>query len=456
MKQIDISKRLVEFKHHLDKQRRVIFSAKFGDGKSTFLKMFQKQYKDDYLCITLHPINYSVAQNEDVFEYIKRDIILELNEVMPYVDNDLDELFEWDKITLADLGGLIDFLESFIPGCKAISGLVKTFNKLAEKNETLAENMVKYDATFRVQRGGIYERNAFTEFINTYIQYVRKKCERKIVLVIEDLDRIDPGHLFRILNVLGAHIDENAATNKFGFDNIVLVMDYDTTRYIFHHYYGQQANYEGYMCKFMSSYVFYYSILEYARELLYERLRTKISSDEVNEMLKAILKQGDVHYSFGELIHNLSVRQIACILDCVDTHLNNVAKLAGGKIIPRDQPIVYLILAVKISGEPYTDIQLRDCLSGYLSLSYWNLLGDFMLTNPNLLGGVFKYYSSVFGIVVQHKSNGFATCSFKQTGNGVVRDFDIREYANNAFEAVSELINSNKYVIQTLHEEASV
>ena len=53
------------------------------------------------------------------------------------------------------------------------------------------------------------------------------------------MDRIDPGHLFRILNVLGAHIDTNKDENKFGFENIVVVLDYITTEHIFHHFYGQ-------------------------------------------------------------------------------------------------------------------------------------------------------------------------------------------------------------------------
>lgn len=54
----------------------------------------------------------------------------------------------------------------------------------------------------------------------------------KSVLIIEDLDRIDPTHLFRIMNVLSSQVDnpyysEVPNSNKFGFDKIILGMDYE-------------------------------------------------------------------------------------------------------------------------------------------------------------------------------------------------------------------------------------
>lgn len=66
------------------------------------------------------------------------------------------------------------------------------------------------------------------------------------MLVVEDLDRIDPAHLFRILNVFSAHIDycykygnkaeDSIAGNKFGLDNIVLVCDFSNIRKLFRHF----------------------------------------------------------------------------------------------------------------------------------------------------------------------------------------------------------------------------
>lgn len=64
-----------------ENESRIIFFAKFGDGKSYFLNEFMKSYdenKNDCYFITLHPVNYVVEENRDVIEYIKRDILFQL------------------------------------------------------------------------------------------------------------------------------------------------------------------------------------------------------------------------------------------------------------------------------------------------------------------------------------------------------------------------------------------
>ena len=78
MTAIDITSELERFETHLENNPRTIFSAKFGDGKTNFLKEYIERHKEDTVFIVLHPINYSVATNEDVFEYIKRDVLVEL------------------------------------------------------------------------------------------------------------------------------------------------------------------------------------------------------------------------------------------------------------------------------------------------------------------------------------------------------------------------------------------
>ena len=78
MNTIDISKNAQDFKLVFENESRIIFSAKFGDGKFYFLDEFMKSYDEkgnDYYFITLHPVNYVVEGNRDVMEYIKRDIL---------------------------------------------------------------------------------------------------------------------------------------------------------------------------------------------------------------------------------------------------------------------------------------------------------------------------------------------------------------------------------------------
>ena len=89
------------------------------------------------------------------------------------------------------------------------------------------------------------------------------------MLVVEDLDRIDPAHLFRILNIFSAHIDYcykyghkaevSIAGNKFGLDNIVLVCDFSNIRKLFRHFYGGSTDFKGYIGKFLSSAPYTYS-----------------------------------------------------------------------------------------------------------------------------------------------------------------------------------------------------
>ena len=44
MDTIDISQNIQDFKQVFENESRIIFSAKFGDGKSYFLKKFMESY----------------------------------------------------------------------------------------------------------------------------------------------------------------------------------------------------------------------------------------------------------------------------------------------------------------------------------------------------------------------------------------------------------------------------
>lgn len=95
--EISISKETERFADFLKQKdnENIIFSGAFGIGKSYFLNNFFNQHKDKYTGIYLTPINYSVANNEDIFEYIKVDILMQLLEKVPYD-------FEKQKISLSN------------------------------------------------------------------------------------------------------------------------------------------------------------------------------------------------------------------------------------------------------------------------------------------------------------------------------------------------------------------
>lgn len=275
LKEIDLREKIADFSQYLATTDRIILSAKFGDGKTYFLNQLRQNedLNKDFKFFTIYPVNYSVAKNEDVFEYIKRDIILQLNKEGLLDKIDIDAVFD-SLVSFDDVRAVVSFLLSFVAGGAFYD---KIFNKFWEKKKEYEEKKHtadKYLSSFTQKQGCIYEEDGYTLLVRNAIKWMKEDHAmngpewkgKKAVLIIEDLDRLDPKHLFRILNVLSAHIDDttpDTVTNKFGFSNIVLVMDYETTKFIFHHFYGQEACYEGYMSKFLSREPFRYSIRPY-------------------------------------------------------------------------------------------------------------------------------------------------------------------------------------------------
>ena len=75
---IPIDSEIATFSDYLNNNCRGILSARFGDGKSFFLNKVKEQLSDKYFFLTIYPVNYQVAENKDIFEYIKRDILLQI------------------------------------------------------------------------------------------------------------------------------------------------------------------------------------------------------------------------------------------------------------------------------------------------------------------------------------------------------------------------------------------
>jgi hypothetical protein len=235
------------------------------------------------------------------------------------------------------------------------------FRFLEKVNNEYSVN--KFFERFKEKPGSLFEMDQFTVAIQHTIQQIQKgglKC----ILIIEDLDRIDPEHLFRILNVLGAHVDEDKNTNKFGFDNIVAVLDYDTTRHIFHHFYGEKANYEGYMTKFMSHNPFYYSITYEARNYLLQLLRERCGlTDEFFTDSFLIEEKNTVqNISINYKINCSTIREIEQILMNIESQYNvEDFVLADGRRFKSDVTIV-LFLAVLVR------MKVKIKLSGLINL----------------------------------------------------------------------------------------
>ena len=113
----ELKSKLFDFKNHLEHADRMILSAKFGDGKSFFLQKIREDVETfkEYEFITLYPVNYVVAPNEDIFEFIKRDILVQLVRLGLLNKIDLNKLIT-SVFSFESFKEVISFLISCIPG----------------------------------------------------------------------------------------------------------------------------------------------------------------------------------------------------------------------------------------------------------------------------------------------------------------------------------------------------
>lgn len=261
-----------QFKAHLGikENNRIIFSGAFGTGKTYFLEKFFIDNKS-YEAIHLFPVNYSVASNEDIFELIKYDILFNL------LEKDLD--FEQTSISKGaflpfflkeNSTEFIPFLLGIIPKVggslkETAEGLIK-LNKKFEKdfkeaNLSDKDQILSYLEGFTQKQGSTNEEDFITQLICELVDQLKEKG-KEVVLIIDDLDRIDPEHIFRILNVLAAHVDvkKDSNQNKFDVNKIILVCDIENIRKIFANRYGANVDFSGYIDKFYSRSIFHYDL----------------------------------------------------------------------------------------------------------------------------------------------------------------------------------------------------
>lgn len=388
MDTIDISQNIQDFRQVFENEGRIIFSAKFGDGKSYFLNEFMKSYddkKNDYYFITLHPVNYVVEENRDVIEYIKRDILFQLIK-----DNRIYDFKEgYDKIfdavcNVESLSKLADFAASIIPvkglkeGYKALKGLVSTIDE-KRKGQVVLHVVDDYLNGFYGKSGSISECDAFTYLIQKSLEQMMAKS----VLIIEDLDRIDPAHLFRIMNVLSSQVDNPYYShvphgNKFGFDKIILVMDYEIAKHLFHHFYGKEANYEGYMNKFLNTLPYSYSIKEEAHRQVRQKILDICKTGVFLSLDQKLSDNPKDRISFQLALNNSSVRRCKEFLDLDINSLFRKKWLNGEYSIPTDNTWVKILVCYRffMSDKPISSI-MEAMIHGFTDLQLAELAMPF-------------------------------------------------------------------------------
>lgn len=144
---------------------------------------------------------------------------------------------------------------------KSLSNLSKQVKDQASKLKANSDfhYLLQFAEENSEKKGSIYEFNQVSQIIYSLVK--GRNSSKEIVLMIDDLDRVDPAHIFRILNVLSAHVDfDGQQNNKFGFDKIILVCDLSNIRKIFKKFYGLETDFSGYIDKFISTYIYHYNI----------------------------------------------------------------------------------------------------------------------------------------------------------------------------------------------------
>ena len=327
-----------DFAVHLKSHERTILSAKFGDGKSYFLNslMNNEEIKKDFVFLVLHPVNYQVVENKDIFELIKRDVLFQLVNNGIYnpeyeITNEIAFSFYLQNNFQSLASGLLPYLSYLNCDTKTTSALaaglssIKFLKDLRDKiNNFKKENSESdiIDKFITKSKSFIYENDAITKIIRENIcAYKKNNTNKRIVLIIEDMDRLDPAHLFRIMNIFSAQMDYQYLDpsdpncdingNKFGVDNVLMVMDYNNTNSIFSHFYGVETDFDGYIQKFCNKGIFKYSLKEQQEIYIYDKIQ------KVTELPLELVKQ----YITSEDLFKKTMRLICSSFDDVDSQI---------------------------------------------------------------------------------------------------------------------------------------
>jgi len=304
---IKIDELFPKFEEHLEikDNKRILFSGKFGIGKTYFLNEFFENKKDDYEIFHLFPVNYQITANENIIEFLKYDILIEL------VKKDKD-IFKNDNNK--DVG-MIEYIKkdftinSFLKN--AVSQAVDPIPQIGKILGKPLKTMLEFDKKFQEFKKGnsgiieqfLKENNTETDCLSQILKnkIVNLKDKKQSVLILDDLERIDPEHIFRILNVFSAHFNSQneELPNKFGFDKIILVADVQNLKSIFHHKYGEQTDFNGYFDKFFSVEVFQFKNEEIIKKVV-DQIISRFQMEDKN--LKEISKDSGYFKIFLENI----------------------------------------------------------------------------------------------------------------------------------------------------------
>lgn len=340
---IPIDTELERFSRHMElpDNKRILFSAGFGAGKSFFLSDFFSSQGKAYHSINLYPVDYSVSSNEDIFELIKFDILDAMLNTFPDEIKLSEEDISQGLITQEFLRNEVNFYKvfkifakHFIPFGEtmtdSVDGLKKVFDahntfsgKMKQKGSDTAERFIKM---FRNKAGSIREMDGTTMLIRNFLSRIKKNVDKPVVLIIDDLDRLDPEHIFRIFNVFTAHHDSRNERNKFGFDKVIFVSDVNNIEHMFYHRFGAKAEFSGYIDKFYSCEIFQFRHNNYLKQLFHDTyVRPRLNLEQQNQIPKNYVQMLEKGYKFQKVFINL----VSEMIDIDMVRIRNLVKFSS-------------------------------------------------------------------------------------------------------------------------------
>lgn len=288
----------------MENNDRILVSWRFGIWKTYFLNKYFEDKKEKYDVYHLFPVNYQISSSEDIIELIKYDIIVELFKKykLQKKEFDIKELVKKENVRQFVKEKGLDVaknLLSYIP--KLGQPLSKTIELTESYKKICKENQERNDPIVWLED---HKNSIVTDFVTEHIenQIKENKGEKKSVLIIDDLERIDPEHIFRILNVFSVFIDSdnNEYWNKFWFDKIILVSDYNNLKSIFHHKYWEKTDANWYFDKFYSSEIF-----EFNNKKILDAIWSIIRELECkNETLKTFTENWSLHILINDMLEH--------------------------------------------------------------------------------------------------------------------------------------------------------
>lgn len=319
------------FKEHLNasNNHRILFSGPFGQGKTTFLnKVFEDEEKH-YHTVKLYPVNYSVSSNDDVFQLIKFDIVRQLignyGDSLNLQQDDFTKLLKaqvflkdkmslnpWIEAILSCFGSIGQSSSKFFSVFRDTVKDLDAFSKSMQIDET--SDLDSFICTLTEKEGSAYEMDSISEKIKDLVGRLRVNSNHKIVLIIDDLDRLDPEHIFRLFNVFSTQFEYHGESasgngyNKFDFDKIIFVCDIENIRRIYKHKYGAGVDFKGYLDKFYSHIPFDFDNREFVRNhirILIKRISENSNSNSGNWFKSQVENVTDFHIILQWLLVSL-------------------------------------------------------------------------------------------------------------------------------------------------------